>query len=105
MAQSIFQRPASPGKHSEVDTHWAGHASRRAGRKSEEDEMAVYKQPNSNNWSYKFMWNGQSIRQSTKQANKRVAEQIEAAHRTALAKGEVGIRERKAVPTLAQFAD
>lgn len=29
---------------------------------------------------------------------------MEAAHRTALAKGEVGIREKKLVPTLSQFA-
>ena len=67
--------------------------------------MAVYKQPKSKYWWYKFVWNSEPIRESTKQTNKRVAEQMEAAHRTALAKGEVGIRERKAVPTLAQFAD
>jgi len=67
--------------------------------------MAVYKQPKSKNWWYKFTWNGQAIRESTKQTNKRVAEQMEAAHRTALAKGEVGIREKKAVPTIAKFAD
>jgi hypothetical protein len=30
---------------------------------------------------------------------------MEAAHRTALAKGEVGIRERKQVPTLTEFAE
>jgi len=45
------------------------------------------------------------IRESTKQTNKRVAEQMEAAHRTALAKGEVGIREKKPVPTLKEFAE
>lgn len=67
--------------------------------------MAVYKQLKSKYWWYKFVWNGESIRESTKQTNMRVAEQMEAAHRTALAKGEVGIRERKPVPTLAQFAD
>lgn len=66
--------------------------------------MAVYKQPKSNNWWYKFNWNGVPIRESTKQTNKRVAEQMEAAHKTALAKGEVGIRERKLVPTLKEFA-
>jgi hypothetical protein len=49
--------------------------------------MAVYKQPKSKNWWYKFNWNGEAIRESTKQTNKRVAEQMEAAHRTALAKG------------------
>ena len=67
--------------------------------------MAVYKQPKSKNWWYKFSWNGELIRESTKQTNKRVAEQMEAAHRTALAKGEVGLRERKPVPTLKEFAE
>lgn len=67
--------------------------------------MAVYKQPKSKYWWYKFTWNGEPIRQSTKQSNKRVAEQMEAAHRTALAKGEVGIRARKPVPALKDFAE
>jgi integrase len=67
--------------------------------------MAVYKQPKSKYWWYKFTWNAEPIRESTKQTNKRVAEQMEAAHRTSLAKGEVGIRDRKPVPTLAKFAD
>jgi integrase len=51
-------------------------------------------------WWYKFAWNGELIRESTKQSNKRVAGQIESAHKTSLAKGEVGIRERKSSPTL-----
>jgi integrase len=67
--------------------------------------MAVYKQKGSKNWWYKFTWNGQPVRESTKQTNKRVAEQIEAAHKASLAKGEVGIRDRKAFPTLSEFAD
>jgi len=67
--------------------------------------MAVYKQAKSKYWWYKFTWNGEPIRESTKQTNKRVAEQMEAAHKTTLAKGEVGIRDRKPVPTLAVFAD
>src|ERR1700677_2567120 len=67
--------------------------------------MAVYKQKKSGKWWYKFTWNGEQVRESTKQTNKRVAEQIEAAHRTALAKGEVGIRDKRPVPTLAKFAD
>src|ERR1700674_2040885 len=66
--------------------------------------MMVYKQRKSKNWWYKFTWNGEPIRESTKQTNKRVAEQMEAAHKTALAKGEVGIRERKVIPTLKEFA-
>jgi integrase len=65
----------------------------------------VYKQKTSSNWWYKFVWNGELIRESTKQANKRIAEQMESAHRTRLAKGEVGIRDRKPAPTLADFAD
>ena len=67
--------------------------------------MVVYKQRNSNNWSYRFMWQGALIRRSTKQSNKRVAEQMAAAHKTSLAKGEVGIREKKLVPTLKDFAE
>ena len=67
--------------------------------------MAVYKQPKSKYWWYKFTWNGEQIRESTKQTNKRVAEQMEAAHRTSLAKGEVGIRDKKPVPTLKDFAE
>jgi hypothetical protein len=42
---------------------------------------------------------------STKQGNPRIARQMEAAHRTSLAKGEVGIREEKPVPTLEAFKD
>jgi hypothetical protein len=57
------------------------------------------------NYNYKFKWRGETIRKSTKQSNKRVAEQMEAAHKTALAKGEVGIVDRKPVPTLAKFAE
>lgn len=64
--------------------------------------MSVYKRGDV--WWYKFVWHGELIRQSTKQGNKRTAEQMEAAHRTSLAKGEVGIREKKPVPTFASFA-
>ncbi len=52
---------------------------------------------------YKFMWLGTSIRESTKQGNDKVARQMESAHRTSLAKGEVGIREQKTSPTLVEF--
>jgi hypothetical protein len=52
---------------------------------------------------YKFMWAGKLIRESTKQGNDKVARQMEAAHRTSLARGEVGIREKKPVPTLSEF--
>ena len=54
---------------------------------------------------YKFNWNGKTIRESTKQGNDKIARQKEAAHRTSLAKGEVGIREKKAAPTLREFCE
>jgi integrase len=63
--------------------------------------MSLYKRGDV--YWYKFMWQGKLIRESTKQGNDKVARQIESAHRTSLAKGEVGIREKKVVPTLAGF--
>jgi integrase len=54
---------------------------------------------------YKFMWQGRLVRESTKQGNDKVARQMESAHRTSLAKGEVGIREKKPAPTLAEFCE
>ena len=52
---------------------------------------------------YKFMWQGKLVRESTKPGNDKVARQMESAHRTSLAKGEVGLREKIAAPTLAAF--
>jgi integrase len=54
---------------------------------------------------YKFMWRGKLVRESSKQGNDKVARQMESAHRTSLAKGEVGIREKRQAPTLAAFID
>jgi hypothetical protein len=54
---------------------------------------------------YKFVWQGETIRESTKQGNDKVARQMESAHRTSLAKGEVGIREKKPPPRLAEFIE
>jgi integrase len=54
---------------------------------------------------YKFIWQGKLVRESTKQGNDKVARQMEAAHRTSLAKGEVGIRDKKPVPTVAEFIE
>lgn len=65
--------------------------------------MALYKRGEV--WWYKFSWSGESVRESTKQTNKRVAQQIEAARKTQLAKGEVGIRDKKPIPTLEQFIE
>lgn len=63
--------------------------------------MAVYKRGGT--YWYKFRFNGELIRESTKQGNDRKARNIEAAHRAALANGLVGIRERKAAPMLKDF--
>jgi integrase len=65
--------------------------------------MAVFKR--GKKWWYKFAWNGEQVRESTKQTNKRIAEQMEAAHKGSLAKGEVGIRDRLPVPALKDFAE
>jgi len=63
--------------------------------------MAIFKRGRI--YWYHFVFNSLHIQESTKQGNPRVARQMEAAHRTSLAKGEVGIREKKPVPTLSQF--
>ena len=52
---------------------------------------------------YKFMLNGKTFRESTRQSNQNTARQMEGAHRASLAKGEVGIREKKIPPILADF--
>ena len=63
----------------------------------------IYKRGKKGIYWYKFVFNGELIRESTHQTNDKVARQMEAAHRTALAKGEVGIREKRPVMTLAEF--
>jgi integrase len=65
--------------------------------------MAIFKRGRI--YWYHFIFNGEHIQESTKQGNPRTARQMEAAHKTALAKGEVGIREKKPAPTLADFID
>jgi hypothetical protein len=65
--------------------------------------MGVYKRGKV--WWYKFTFNTESIRESSKQTNKRVAEQMEAAHKTALAKGQVGVREHTPITALHEFAE
>ena len=50
-------------------------------------------------YRFHFWFNGKHIQRSTKQGDPRVARQLEAAYRTALAKGEVGIIAPKAIPT------
>lgn len=64
--------------------------------------MAIFKRGRI--YWYHFIFNGQHIQRSTKQGNPRVARQMQAAYRTTLAKGEVGIVERRPAPTLKNFA-
>jgi hypothetical protein len=52
--------------------------------------MSIYKRGKV--YWYKFMWQGEVIRESTKQGNQNTARNMESAHRTALANGLVGIR-------------
>lgn len=65
----------------------------------------IYKRGSRGLYWYKFSFAGRTIRETTKQTNPRIARQMEAAHKTALAKGEVGIRDKIPVPTLTQFAE
>ena len=65
--------------------------------------MAIYKR-GSIYW-YKFTFNGEAIRESTRQKNQVVARNMESAHRTSLAKGEVGIRDKKTAPVLSVFCE
>lgn len=64
--------------------------------------MPIYKRGKT--YWFHFYWNGEHIQKSTRQGNPRVARQIEAAYKTQLAKGEVGIEQRKPVPRLKDFA-
>jgi len=63
--------------------------------------MAIFKRGRI--YWYKFTFNRQAIRESTRQTNQHTARQMESAHRTSLAKGEVGIRDKKVIPTLQHF--
>jgi hypothetical protein len=63
--------------------------------------MSIFKRGNV--YWYKFMWNGEMVRESTKRGNQNTARNIESAHRTSLANGLVGIREKKVASTLKEF--
>jgi hypothetical protein len=55
-------------------------------------------------YNYHFVVNGEHIQRSTRQGNRRVAVEMEAAHRTVLTKGAAGIGGRKTAPTQKEFA-
>src|SRR5215471_8031882 len=54
---------------------------------------------------YEFELRGRRYRESTRQRNPRVARQMEAARRTGILKGEVGIKDREQSPKFADYAD
>jgi integrase len=58
--------------------------------------MSIFKRGNV--YWYHFLFNSKHFQKSTKQGNPRTARQIEAAFKTALAKGDVGIVERREIP-------
>jgi integrase len=66
--------------------------------------MSLFKRSDSDYWWYKFTFDGKEYRKSTKVNNKRKAEKIEAAFRTQLANGLVGIEDQTPPPTLKEFA-
>jgi integrase len=65
--------------------------------------MSIFKRGNV--YWYHFLFNGEHIQKSSKQGNPRTARQIEAAHRTALAKGEIGITAPKTAPLFSDLAE
>src|SRR6267378_3875989 len=70
---------------------------------TEEKLMAhTYKREGSEFWSYEFYFSGKRYRKCTDQTNRDAALDMMSAHRTSLAKGEAGFRERKRV-TLSDF--
>jgi integrase len=64
--------------------------------------MAIFKRGRT--YWFHFWWKGEHVQRSTRQGNPRVARTLEATHRTALAKGEAGIEDRKPTPTLKDFS-
>lgn len=63
--------------------------------------MAIFRRGRT--YWYDFIYRGQRYCKSTRVRNKEAAKDIESAFRIALAKGDVGITERKVTPTLKQF--
>src|SRR5882672_123354 len=63
--------------------------------------MAIYKRGRVH-W-YDFYFKGERYQGSTHSSNRRVAEQIVATLKASLAKGEVGIQEKKSAPHFKEF--
>ncbi|HZR57022.1 MAG TPA: site-specific integrase [Terriglobales bacterium] len=65
----------------------------------------IFTRDGSPHYWYKFMYRGKLYSKSTKQGNRKVAVAIEAARRSEIAKGEFGIYDVKAAPTLEEFCN
>jgi hypothetical protein len=64
--------------------------------------MTVYRRGSA--YWFDFVHKGQRVQRSTRQGNRRVAEQIEATERSRLALADVGIVEREPAPLLSEYA-
>jgi len=67
--------------------------------------MKLFKRRKSKFWQYKFMLNGELYRGSTDLTNKEKAEALARKIRDEIVNGNVGILEKKPVPTLKEFLD
>ncbi len=67
--------------------------------------MALYKRPNSKFWWMKFTFDGELVQQSTKVANKRDAQTVEAAFRHELALGRIGIKPKVKAPAFTKAVE
>jgi integrase len=67
--------------------------------------MRIYKSDSSSFWYYEFVLNGTRYHKSTRMKNEREALKVANAAFTALVKGEAGIGEPNAVPTLRVFRE
>lgn len=65
--------------------------------------MSVYKREGSEYYWYKFRFMGRRYQRPARVKNRRQAEKIEAAFRTQLANGEVGLEDQKPAPILQEF--
>ena len=65
--------------------------------------MSVYRD-HCGNFVYDFWWNGHRVKESTRQKNRAIARQMEAARKTDLARGEVGLK-RRPCPEFRSFVE
>ena len=61
--------------------------------------MEFFKRPTSKFWWFKFVYRGVRYRESTKQTNRRKAEDYASAFRVRLIEGELNVKRKKAAPT------